>query len=79
MRVFDEIVMTATEIDIVKDCLSNPAVVKYLKGLASSASHDLVMSFNTIADSNELYAAKARFVNGQVSTIDQLLSLVDVV
>lgn len=73
-NIFPPIELTDTEIDVVVEHLSNPAVMKYLKSLGQiSAKEGLTLSISAMT-SDQIAMAEAR-VQGRLETLATLLSI----
>lgn len=79
MKLFEDMELTATEMKIVKDALSLPAVVKYIRGLAQAAAADMATSADRVVgqrvEDAHIYQVKNAFVQGNVSALGDLLDI----
>lgn len=64
-----------TEKEIIKKSLSEPVVVKYLRGLAELAASDMVSSSSRITEDPHLYQVKNAALHGAISTLLDLITI----
>lgn len=80
MQLFEDLVLSDTEIAIVKERLSNPVVIKYLKSLAQNAAIDAVMDNNRLTtESDDIYKVKNAFLQGTIAAISDLVDIAETV
>jgi len=78
-KLFQTAVMTETEIEIVKEAMSNPAVGKYLRILATNAAADMALSNDRVmgkeVEDPHTYQVKNAFIQGTIATLADLVDL----
>ena len=76
MKLFDEVILSDTEIAIVKERLSNPVVIKYLRSLAQNAAIDAVMDNNRLtSEPDDIYKVKNAFLQGTIAAVSDLVDI----
>ena len=79
MKLFIEATYTETESKLIKQYLSQPVVVKYLRGLAQVAATDIATSPNLLITNPQEYQNKHAFLMGAIATLSDLVDLAEVV
>jgi hypothetical protein len=80
MQVFTEITFTDTEISLIRESLSNPLVIKYLRSLAYNAASDAVLDNSRLtSESSEEYKVKNAFLQGTIAAVIDLVDLAEAV
>jgi len=74
-ELFQEIILSDTEQDIVVTALAMPAVRKYLKSLANDAIKDIVYSEPAINETPESYLRRLATVKGRLEAVNTLLQI----
>lgn len=75
MKLYEEIVLSETEEEVLKEHLSNPTVVKYLRGLANTLAFDVITAYDRINEPSDMYIRRNLFAQGSMSTVEQLLEI----
>ena len=80
MKLFEDIVLSDTEVAIVKEKLSNPVVIKYLRSLAQNAAIDAVMDNNRLTtEADDIYKVKNAFLQGTIAAVSDLVDIAETV
>lgn len=75
MNIFPAITLVQTEIDVINDKLSDPAVKKYLHMLAYNNAQSMVLGQPAEGESAESYLRRAASVQGRLEVLETLLSI----
>lgn len=74
MALFEIVELTRTEVDIVRERLAHPTVLKYLKGLAQNSAVDLAVAYErSLSESPAQYMQKNAFIHGTIEALNQLV------
>ncbi|WCD44262.1 hypothetical protein Tiera_006 [Polaromonas phage Tiera] len=61
------------EMDVIATAMSQPAVQKYLKGLAHTAAVDIALLVQEDTEPNEIYLRKLATMRGTIAAMETLL------
>lgn len=75
MNVFPEQTLSEPDMIVVSECLSNPAVKKYMHALAYGIGKDIVTGTPHPGQSPEEYLRLEAGLKGQLAVLDTLLSI----
>lgn len=75
MQLFNPVTMSKTELDIVRKAMADPAVIKFLTGIAQDAAVSLATSNRM--ESAEDIKSNFQYIQGSIHVVEQLLSLVE--
>lgn len=75
MNIFPEQTLSDTEMFLVADALTQPAVIKYLHLLAYNIGKDIVSGSKAPGQSAEDYLLLESSLKGQLAALDTLLSI----
>lgn len=77
MQLFPLPEYTKEEIAIIRKALSEPLVVRYLRGLAQVAATDIATSFERITEDAVMYQTKNAFQHGAIAALSDLVDLAE--
>lgn len=75
MKLFPELTLSSTEVNIIAENLSHPAVQKYLQYQVYSASAGIVMGEPEAGEAPESYLRRVAVIQGMIKFAEQLLSI----
>lgn len=75
MKLFTDPEYTEEEMAIIQSHLSEPLVVRYLRGLAQVAAMDLATSFDRITEEPVVYQTKNAFLHGSIQALSDLVDI----
>lgn len=75
MKLFPEVTLSTTEMNIIAENLSHPAVKKYLQSQIYLASEGIVKGEPDVGESPESYLRRAAKVRGQAEFAQALLAI----
>lgn len=75
LRIFPEIILSQTEVDIISNRLSDPVVKKYFHKMAYETSQNIILSEPDLNESPESYLRRVATVKGRLEAFNTLLSI----
>lgn len=75
MKLFPEVTLSATEMDIIAQCVSNPSVQKYLQYQIYQAAASVAMGEPAVGESPESYLRRAAEIRGMIKFASALLAI----